>query len=94
MRWFGKGLADFIAATPPYDKSPAAAEMARFEWALGIAFDRTDDRAIAADAVMAVPPEAWETIAFAPLPSLTLLPVSGPLRMRSASFFASTPTWI
>ena len=73
VRWFGQGLADFIAATPPYDRSPAAAEMARFEWALGEAFDRPDDRPVSADAVMAVPPEAWETIAFSPLPSLQLL---------------------
>jgi hypothetical protein len=73
VRWFGKGLADFIAATPPYDGSPAAAEMARFEWALGMAFDRPDDRPVTAEAVMTVPPEAWETITFAPLPSLELL---------------------
>jgi hypothetical protein len=73
VRWFGGGLADFIATTPPYDKSPAAAEMARFEWALGEAFDRPDDRPVTADTIMAVPPEAWETIAFAPLPSLRLL---------------------
>lgn len=73
VRWFGKGLADFLAATPPYDRSPAAAEMARFEWALGEAFDRPDDRSITAEAVMGVPPEAWETISFAPLPSLQKL---------------------
>ena len=28
-RWVGKHLADFLASTPPYDKSPAAAEMCR-----------------------------------------------------------------
>lgn len=73
VRWLGKGLADFIATNPPYSGSPAAAEMARFEWALGIAFDRPDDRPVTAEAVMTVPPEAWETIAFTPLPSLELL---------------------
>lgn len=70
VRWFGKTLADFLAATPPYDRTPAAAEMARFEWALGEAFDSVDVEPVRADAVMAVPPEAWETISFAPLPSL------------------------
>ena len=69
VRWFGRGLADFLATTPPYDKSPAAAEMARFEWALGEAFDSPDREPVVADAVMSVPPEAWETISFAPLPS-------------------------
>src|SRR5262249_18658106 len=34
VRWFGRHLADFMATTPPYDRSPAAAEMARFEWLL------------------------------------------------------------
>jgi hypothetical protein len=72
VRWFGKGLADFLA-TAPYDRTPAAAEMARFEWALGEAFDSIDVEPLRAEAVMAVPPEAWETISFAPLPSLQRL---------------------
>lgn len=70
VRWFGKTLADFLATTAPYDGTPAAAEMARFEWTLGEAFDSPDVEPLQAAAVMAVPPEAWETISFAPLPSL------------------------
>jgi hypothetical protein len=70
VRWFGKNLADFLATTAPYDRTPAAAEMARFEWALGEAFDSVDTEPLQAESVMAVPPEAWETIAFAPIPSL------------------------
>jgi hypothetical protein len=73
VRWFGKGLADFLATTAPYDASPAVTEMARFEWALGEAFDSADVEPLRAEAVMTVPPEAWETIAFAPLPSLQRL---------------------
>jgi len=73
VRWFGRDLADFLATTSPYARSPAAAEMARFEWALGEVFDSADDTPIVADAVMSVPPEAWETISFAPLPSLRRL---------------------
>ena len=72
-RWVGKDLPDFLSSTPPYDKSPAAAEMARFEWVLGEAFDSPDEKPVAAEAVMSVPPEAWETISFAPLPSLRRL---------------------
>ncbi|MCW5737520.1 MAG: putative DNA-binding domain-containing protein [Enhydrobacter sp.] len=72
-RWFGRHLADFLVSTPPYDKSPAAAEMARFEWALGEAFDSPDQAPVVAEAVMSVPPEAWETISFAPLTSLRRL---------------------
>jgi hypothetical protein len=47
--------------------------MARFEWALGEAFDSVDADPLQAEAIMAVPPETWETIAFAPIPSLQCL---------------------
>ena len=39
VRWYGRDLADFLASTEPYSRTPAAAEMARFEWALGEAFE-------------------------------------------------------
>ena len=42
VRWFGRGLADFMATTAPYSAAPAAVEMVRFEWALGEAFDSPD----------------------------------------------------
>ena len=70
VRWFGQHLADFIASTLPYSRSPAAAEMARFEWLLGEAFDAPDVTPVLADALMALPSEAWETLCFVPLPSL------------------------
>jgi hypothetical protein len=70
VRWFGQHLADFIAATPPYSRSSAAAEMARFEWLLGEAFDAPDMVPVTAPQLMALPPEAWETLCFTPLPSL------------------------
>jgi hypothetical protein len=73
IRWYGRGVADFLGAKPPYDRSPAAAEMARFEWALGEAFDSPDVAPITADALMALPSEAWETLAFTTLPSLRRL---------------------
>jgi hypothetical protein len=73
VRWFGRDLAGFLAVTPPYSGSPAAAEMARFEWLLGEAFDAPDGAPVAAATLMALAPEAWATLAFAPLPSLRLL---------------------
>jgi hypothetical protein len=73
VRWYGNGVADFLASTPPYSRTPAAAEMARFEWALGEAFDSPDMAPITADALMALPPEAWETLCFTTLPSLRRL---------------------
>jgi len=73
VRWFGKGLADFLHATPPYSGSPAAGEMARFEWALGEAFDDADAAPVTAADLMALPPETWETLRFTVLPSLRRL---------------------
>lgn len=73
IRWYGKDLADFMASTRPYSDSPAAAEMARFEWALGEAFDSPDVTPIGAEALMALAPEAWETLSFTALPSLRRL---------------------
>lgn len=73
VRWFGKDLSDFLAATPPFDRSPAVAEMARFEWTLGDAFDSADATPVGADALMALPSAAWETLSFMTLPSLHLL---------------------
>jgi Putative DNA-binding domain len=70
VRWYGRDLGDFLATTPPYNSTPAAAEMARFEWALGEAFDSPDVTPITADALMALPQGAWETLSFSTLPSL------------------------
>jgi len=70
VRWFGRHLVDFLASTPPFDGSPAAAEMARFEWAMGEAFDSPDVVVpLAAADLKALAPEAWQTLAFKPLPS-------------------------
>jgi hypothetical protein len=70
IRWYGSGLADFLSRTPPYSGAPAAAEMARFEWALGETFDSPNATPVTADALMALPQEAWETLSFTALPSL------------------------
>ena len=70
VRWFGRHLADFMARTAPYSNSPAAIEMARFEWLLGEAFDAPDHEPVTASALMALPPDAWETLQFTALPSL------------------------
>lgn len=76
VRWYGRGVADFLASTPPYSDTPAAAEMARFEWALGEAFDSPDVTPIAADGLLSLAPEAWETLSFTALPSLQRIPFS------------------
>ncbi len=76
VRWFGRHLADFLARTAPYSTTPAAAEMARFEWTLGEAFDAPDAQPVAAADLMALPGDAWERLSFTPLPSLHRLALS------------------
>jgi hypothetical protein len=73
VRWFGAKLADFLSLTPPFSGTPAVAEMARFEWALGEAFDSVDAEPVQAEALMALPPDAWLTLRFTTLPSLQRL---------------------
>jgi putative DNA-binding protein len=73
VRWYGGKLADFLAATPPFDRTPEAAEMARFEWTLSEAFDSPDVTPITAEPLMALAPKAWETLSFTTVPSLRRL---------------------
>jgi len=70
LRWFGRDLADFLAATPPFSATPAAAEMARFEWALGEAFDSEDAVPLTFDTVAAHPADAWGALRLTVVPSL------------------------
>jgi hypothetical protein len=72
-----------MTRTAPYNGAPAAAEMARFEWLLGEAFDAPDVAPIEAAALMALPAEAWETLCLVPLPSLR----------RSAFAFEVAQAW-
>lgn len=73
IRWFGRGLADFLGHTPPFADTPAAADMARFEWALGEAFDAADSEPLTFARLAAAPSEAWGSLRLAFVPSLRRL---------------------
>jgi len=73
VRWFGGKLAEFLRSTPRYAEHPELAELARFEWSLGQAFDSPDDDAVGFAQVAAVPAEAWAELRFKPHPALRLL---------------------
>ena len=66
VRWFGGKLAEFLRITPRYSEHPVLAELARFEWTLGLAFDAPDEDAVRFEDVAAVPPEAWSELRFSP----------------------------
>ncbi len=72
-RWIGRDLADWLAKTQPWSDIPEAVAMARFEWALGLAFDAEDAAPIGFDEIAAVPPEAWPLLTLTIHPSVSIM---------------------
>ncbi len=70
IRWLGERFAEFLRGTDPWQSRPMIADMAAFEWGLGLAFDAPDADALALDALAGVPPEAWPILSFAFHPAL------------------------
>ncbi|MYN05748.1 HvfC/BufC N-terminal domain-containing protein [Pseudoduganella aquatica] len=71
LRWFGGGLADHAAQL--YREYPFLAELARLEWALGLAFDAADATALTHADLAAVAPEQWGELVLALHPSLQIV---------------------
>lgn len=71
LRWFGGDFAAHAArAMPDY---PFVAELAGFEWSLGLAFDAADAAPLRAADLAALAPRDWGAMAFALHPSAQLL---------------------
>jgi len=70
IRWLGKDLAAWLAETPAWAEQPMIADMAAFEWMLGLSFDAPDETPLQASAMAKVPPEAWPMLTFTFHPSL------------------------
>lgn len=64
LRWFGDGFAAHVAHH--LAAYPAVAELAAFEWALGVAFDAPDARPVCQEDLKNVPFENWPALAFHP----------------------------
>ncbi len=73
IRWYGGKLADFLASTAPFARRPVLAEIARFEWAIGLAFDATDAPLLPFEEVAALPPQSWPGMSFRLHPSVQRL---------------------
>jgi hypothetical protein len=73
IRWYGRELADFLAANPPYKEQPVVAEVARLEWTLSEVFDAKDAEPLARAALSAVDPAAWSDLKLEFHPSLRRL---------------------
>jgi hypothetical protein len=71
MRWVGDEMHAHLQANFP--QYPIAAEMATFEWALGLAFDAEDAPILTLQDLAAIPPENWADLRFKFHPSMQLL---------------------
>jgi hypothetical protein len=73
IRYFGTTLAGFLQAGEPWRNVPVFAEMAAFEWALGLSFDAADSPLIGVEDMAAIPPQAWGHMHLGLHPSLQRL---------------------
>jgi hypothetical protein len=73
LRWFGDQFAAYVAQSLP--DYPMVAELAAFEWALGLAFDAQDAPVLSLQDLQQLDASAWENIGFSLHPSLQLLPL-------------------
>lgn len=68
VRYFGREIAGFLAADENNERQPYLAEMARFEWARGLAFDAEDAALMRLEDFAAISGEDWPelTVKFNP----------------------------
>ena len=77
LRWYGGALARYLSRSPDWRRRPLLREMARFEWALGLAFDAADAAAVTAEEVALVAPADWPGLRLRLHPSVQLLRLRG-----------------
>ncbi|MEJ2347427.1 MAG: DNA-binding domain-containing protein [Gammaproteobacteria bacterium] len=96
LRWFGRGLAEFVAARDADNDSARLAALARFEWALVDAFDAADVPPLVVDAVAALPPDTWPTLRLVFHPSVGTLSLAwNTLEIwKAVRAGAAPPPWI
>lgn len=73
IRWIGRHFSTWLSTDERWRKHAVLAEMAAFEWALGLAFDAPDDETLTVDGLAAVPPDAWPHLTFTFHPSFNTL---------------------
>ncbi len=62
LRWVGDTLADYLAEVVP--EQFFVADLARFEWALSLAFDAEDQPTLTIEDLGQIPPEDWSDLSF------------------------------
>jgi hypothetical protein len=76
LRWVGAALPGFLRAHALAAERAWLAELAAFEWALVDVFDRADTPALGRDDVAAVAPQAFASIALAPVAAFEVVPAA------------------
>jgi hypothetical protein len=76
VRWFGRHFADFAAAHSLTAGRKAIAEMARFEWALGLATDAADDEPLLVENLAGLDGEQWAALTLSKRASVQRLALS------------------
>ena len=62
LRWFGHGLADFIAARADRKQPEFVADLARLEWSRLDVFDAADAEVLDVEALRRLPADAWGSL--------------------------------
>jgi hypothetical protein len=76
IRWYGRELPEYLAASSPFSGAPILAEVALLEWTLAEVFDATDALSLPRSALSAVDPKAWGALTLELHPSLRRLAFS------------------
>ena len=76
IRWYGRELPAFLAATDPYSEAPVLGEVALLEWTLAEVFDASDAVSLPRSALSAIAPSAWGGLSVEFHPSLRRLAFS------------------
>lgn len=92
VRWFSQHFAEHLQTSTDVTHHKVLAELAHFEWTLGLAFDIEDQPSLRFEELAAVAPEAWATVSFTPHPSLHLLALStNAVAIWSAQYESADP---
>jgi hypothetical protein len=78
LNQYGGAFADFLAALGPASALPYLADVARFEWALGVAANAVDAPVLEPGSLAALDPECHATLRFEPHPSVRFLALAYP----------------
>jgi len=71
LRWYGDAFSAYVAES--LSEHPVVAELAAFEWALGLAFDAEDAPVLTAADLQGLSADDWEQVGFVLPPSLQLV---------------------